>query len=69
MKKITVLLSEKANQQLNEILYSLPKNNDGSGLCTQSAAINYCLESMKDFEDQMMIDILTFLQDESSKVK
>ena len=45
MKKITVTLSDEAEKVFNEIMYSLPKNKDGTGMCTQSDAINYALIS------------------------
>jgi len=51
MKKITVTLSDEAEKYFNEIMYSLPKEDDGSGMCTQSEAINYALLYLKNFED------------------
>ena len=47
MKKITVTLSDKAEAYFDEIMYSLPKYADGSGMCTQSQAINYTLVSLQ----------------------
>ena len=47
MKKITVTLSDKAEAYFDEIMYSLPKYADGSGMCTQSQAINYALVSLQ----------------------
>ena len=46
MKKITVTLSDEAEKIFNELMYSLPKKEDGSGMCTQSEAINYALQKM-----------------------
>lgn len=50
MKKITVTLSDKAEKYFNEVMYSLPKNADGTGICSQSQAINESLETLSDFE-------------------
>ena len=47
MKKITVTLSDKAEAYFDEIMYSLPKYADGSGMCTQSQVINYTLVSLQ----------------------
>lgn len=47
MKKITVTLSDKAEAYFDDIMYSLPKYADGSGMCTQSQAINYALVSLQ----------------------
>ena len=47
MKKITVTLSDKAEKYFNDIMYSLPRHADGSGMCTQSQAINYTLVSLQ----------------------
>lgn len=46
MKKITVTLSDDAEKVFNEIMYALPKEEDGTGMCTQSEAINYALQKM-----------------------
>ena len=46
MKKITVTLTDEAEIVLNEIMYSLPKEKDGSGMCSQSDAVSYALNRM-----------------------
>ena len=51
MKKITITLSDEAERFFNEIMYSLPKETDGSGMCTQSEAINYALLNLSIFEN------------------
>jgi len=50
MKRITVTLTDDAERVFNEIMYSLPKEKDGSGLCTQSQAISYALNRMWSLE-------------------
>ena len=65
MKKITVTLSDKAEKQFNEIMYSLPENEDGTGMCTQSQAVNYAFECLAVFEEKMDCDVFNFLNDRS----
>lgn len=48
--KITVTLTGKAEKMYNEIMYSLPENEDGSGMCTQSQAVNYAFKELALFE-------------------
>ena len=60
-KKITITLSDKAEEYFNEVMYSLPKNDDGTGMCTQNQAINHVLEAAYDFEQTQGIDILGFI--------
>ena len=50
MKRITVTLTDEAEKVFNEIMYSLPKEKDGSGMCTQSDAISYALNRMWSLE-------------------
>jgi len=50
MKKITITLSDEAEKFFNE--YSLPKEEDGMGKCTQSDAINHALMNLKEFEEE-----------------
>lgn len=49
-KKITVTLSEKAEQYLNELLYSLTGKDDKPA--TQSECISESLETLAMFEDK-----------------
>ena len=63
MKKITVNLTDKAESAFNEIMYSLPKHPDGTGMCTQSQAISYALECVQAFELIMNQDIISFLNE------
>jgi hypothetical protein len=49
-KTIRITLSDEAEKQFNEIMYALPKNEDGSGICTQSQAINHALIELAEFE-------------------
>ena len=49
MKKITVTLSDEGERVFNDIMYSLPKEDDGSGMCTQSDAINHALIEYENF--------------------
>jgi hypothetical protein len=63
MKKITITLSKKAEKVFNEIMYSLPKEQDGSEMCKQSKAINYALESIGELETIVETDILYFIDD------
>jgi len=58
MKKITVTLSDEAEAYFNEIMYSLPKEEDGTGMCTQSDAINYALMALEDLEEKGHIPFL-----------
>ena len=51
MKKITVTLNDEAEAYFHELMYSLPKNEDGSGMCSQSDAINYALIGIKVIEE------------------
>ena len=51
MKKITVTLSDEVEKVFNDIMYSLPKEEDGSGTCTQSDAINHALVNYQEFVD------------------
>ncbi len=51
MKKITITLTDESERFFNEIIYSLPKETDGSGMCTQSEAINYALLRLQIFEN------------------
>lgn len=48
MKRITVVLSPKAEKYLNELLYSLTGKDDKPA--TQSQCINESLETLSDFE-------------------
>lgn len=59
MKKITVTLSDEAEKMFNEIMYSLPKEEDGTGMCTQSQAINYALTGLQDLENRGHIPFST----------
>ena len=59
MKTITIKLSEKSEKYFNEVMYSLDKG-DGKA-CTQSEAINHCLESLSNFEATTEQDVLTYL--------
>ena len=63
MKSIKITLSDKAEKVFNKIVYSLPKNEDGTGICTQSQAINYALESIGEFEEKMDMDVYTYLSE------
>jgi hypothetical protein len=63
MKKITVTLSDNAEKVFNEIMYSLPKHEDGSGMCTQNQAVSYAFETIGLFEKEMETDIITFLKE------
>ena len=63
MKRITVELTEEAEKAFNEIMYSLPKNTDGSGTCTQSQAVSYALECVGLFEKTKETDIISFLNE------
>ena len=49
MRKITVTLSDEGERVFNDIMYSLPKEDDGSGMCTQSDAINHALIEYENF--------------------
>lgn len=62
--KINLTIEGKAESQLIEILYSLPKNSDGTGICSKKQALEYALECLYDFEEQMGVDIQTFLADQ-----
>ena len=64
MKKITVTLNDEAEKFFNEIMYSLPKEPDGTGMCSQSDAINYALLSLQEFERIMEGDITCFTDEE-----
>jgi hypothetical protein len=48
-KKITVTLSDKAEQYFYERMYGDTKD-DGATPCSQSECISHCLESLYDFE-------------------
>jgi hypothetical protein len=50
MKKITITLTDKAEEVFNEIMYALPREEDGTGMCTQSQAICHALEMMWEYE-------------------
>ena len=52
MKKITVTLTDEAEIVFNELMYSLPKNDDGSGMCSQSSVICYALQRMNYLEQK-----------------
>jgi hypothetical protein len=52
MKKITLTLSDEAEKVFNDLMYSLPKDKDGTGMCTQSEAICYALQRMDHLEQQ-----------------
>ena len=58
MKKITVTLNDEAEAFFNEIMYSLAKEEDGTGMCTQSDAINYALLSLQEFEQMFEDDFI-----------
>lgn len=58
MKKITVTLNDEAEKMFNEIMYSLPKDPDGSGMCSQSDAINYALIQLAAAEKQAEEDYI-----------
>ena len=49
MKKITITLSDEAEKVFNDIMYDLPHNEDGTGVCTQSDAINHSLINYQEF--------------------
>ena len=50
MKKITVTLSDEGEKVFNDIMYSLPKDQEtGEGMCTQSEAINHALTEYENF--------------------
>lgn len=49
-KKITIVLSEKAEAYFDELKYSMPAKSDGSGTATHSQVINDALESLAAFE-------------------
>jgi hypothetical protein len=51
MKKITVTLSDESEKVFNDIMYSLAKEEDGTGMCTQSDAINHALVNYQEFLD------------------
>ncbi len=61
MKKITVTLSDEAEKVFNDIMYSLPKDEEtGEGMCTQSEAINHALVNYQEFLDFFDIeDVVT----------
>jgi len=63
METITVKLSEKAEKQFHEIMYSLPNNDDESELCTEDQAVSYAFECLALFEEKTETDIITFLDD------
>ena len=51
MKKITVTLTDEAEKVFNEIMYALPKEEDGTGMCNQSEAICHALQRMDFLEE------------------
>jgi hypothetical protein len=60
MKKITVTLSDEAEKVFNDIMYSLAKEEDGTGMCTQSEAINHALVNYQELIDFFDIeDVVT----------
>ena len=63
MKRITVKLTKKAEKAFNEIMYSLPKDNYGTGMCTQSQAVSYALECVGLFEKIKKTDIPSFFNE------
>ncbi len=62
MKKITVTLSDKAEQYFYDRMYSDTKD-DGATPCSQSEMISHCLESLKDFEESTDNQLEGWLQD------
>jgi len=53
MKRITVTLTDEAEKVFNEIMYSLPKDEEtGEGMCTQDQAISYALVKMWEMEQK-----------------
>lgn len=61
-KKITVTLTDKAEQYFYDRMYSDTKD-DGATPCSQSEMISHCLESLKDFEDATDNQLEGWLQD------
>ena len=60
MKKITVTLSDEAEKVFNDIMYSLPKEEDGTGMCNQSEAISHALVNYQELIDFFDIeDVVT----------
>lgn len=59
-KKITITLSDKAEKFFNEVMYSLEGCNEKP--CTQTEAINWCLEALQDFEVNSGQDLISYLQ-------
>lgn len=61
MKRLTIILSDKAEKYFNEVAYSLDYG-DGK-VATQSQVINHCMEELADFEEQIDQDVTGFLRD------
>lgn len=61
MKRLTIILSDKAEKYFNEVAYSLDYG-DGK-VATQSQVINHCMEELADFEEQIDQDVMGFLRD------
>lgn len=67
MKKIKATITDDAEKAFNEIMYSLPKNKDGTGMCTQSQAVGYAFTTIGLFEKIMGCDIITFLNEKKEQ--
>jgi hypothetical protein len=57
MKKITITLTDEAEKVFNDLMYSLPKEEDGTGMCNQSEAICYALQRMDFLEKQDEVEL------------
>lgn len=65
-RKITITLSDKAEEHFNKIMYELetPK-----GACNQSQAISHCLEILELFEEDKDEDLLGYMVDRPNEFK
>lgn len=59
-KKITVKLTDKSEEYLYELMYSLDKGDGKSP--TISECINWALEAHSDFEQNSGEDLISYLQ-------
>ena len=63
MKKLTIILTDEGEKVFNDLMYSLPKDEDGSGMCTQNEAINYALQRMNFLESTTTAEDIKEVQD------
>lgn len=61
MKRITITLSDKAEEYFNDVIYSLD-NGDGK-VATHSQVINHCLEELALFEENAGQDLTGYLRE------